>query len=90
MPATLEGLAGPTAAQGWPARAVTLTGAAAALRVMLGAPHAPIEREQIERWLGASRAALGDTEAVEAWTRGQAMTLEQAVAYALSEDTANE
>jgi hypothetical protein len=35
--------------------------------------------------LGDSRAALGEGECAAAWAEGQAMTLEEAVAYALTD-----
>jgi non-specific serine/threonine protein kinase len=86
MPAILEDLAGLAAAQGSPTGALTLASAALALRDTLGAPRSPAEREQIERWLGSVRTALGEEAAAAALASGQAMTLEQAVAYALSDD----
>jgi predicted ATPase/class 3 adenylate cyclase/Tfp pilus assembly protein PilF len=86
MPAAFEGLAGLVAAQEQYARALTLAGAAAAMRDALGAPPSPVEREQLEDWLGRARGAVGDQGAAEAWARGQAMTLEQALDYALSDN----
>jgi non-specific serine/threonine protein kinase len=44
------------------------------------------ERRAYEDGLTAARAALGEREFVAAWAEGQAMTLDQAVAYALSGD----
>jgi hypothetical protein len=39
----------------------------------------------VERALAQARTALGD-RAADAWCEGEAMTLEQAIAYALEED----
>lgn len=41
------------------------------------------ERDVLERAIEAARASLGEQVAAAAWVEGQAMTLEQAVAYAL-------
>jgi hypothetical protein len=40
-----------------------------------------------ERAVAAARRHLGEAAAAAAWAAGQAMTLEQAVTYALEEDT---
>jgi hypothetical protein len=37
--------------------------------------------------MSAARASLGDEAFATAWAEGQEMTLDQAVAYALEEDT---
>jgi hypothetical protein len=41
------------------------------------------DRRADEQALAAARAALGETEFAAAWAKGQVMTLEQAVVYAL-------
>jgi predicted ATPase/DNA-binding XRE family transcriptional regulator len=64
-------------------RAAQLFGAAAALRDAIGAPLPPSEQADYELNLAAARAGDADTFAV-AWSAGEAMTLEQAVEYALS------
>lgn len=79
----LEDLAGLAAAQEQHGRALTLAGAAAALRHALGAPQSPADQEQVERWVGPAREALGAV-ASTAWAAGQVMTLEQAIAYAMA------
>jgi hypothetical protein len=43
----------------------------------------PIWRAEHERSLAAVRAQLGEAEMARLWAEGEAMTLEQAVAYAL-------
>ena len=66
-------------------RAARLCGAAAALRVAIGAPLHPTERADYERTVAALRVALGDAAYEAAWAQGQALTLEQAIALALEE-----
>jgi hypothetical protein len=46
----------------------------------------PDERQANEQSLTAARAALGEAGFAQEWATGQAMTLEQAIAYALEED----
>jgi predicted ATPase len=68
-------------------RAVQLFGAAAALWDRLGLPLAPEYREEHERQVAAARAALGEAAFAAAWAAGQRLSLEQAVATALSADS---
>jgi tetratricopeptide (TPR) repeat protein len=64
-------------------RAARLLGAAEALREAIGAPmHLP-ERSDYEQIVTELRSALGDEAFAVAWEEGRAMTLEQAIAYAL-------
>ena len=49
----------------------------------LGAPLPPAERPDYERNLAAARAQLDEVTWQTAWAEGQAMTQEQAIAYAL-------
>jgi hypothetical protein len=84
---SLESLAGLAAVWGRGLeRAARLWGAAAALREAIGAPLPPSEREKYEREVGAARAALGEEAFASAWAEGEAMTLEQAIAYALEDE----
>jgi hypothetical protein len=46
----------------------------------------PDDRRAYEESLSAARASLGDDDFSAAWTEGKALTLEQAVAFALSEE----
>jgi non-specific serine/threonine protein kinase len=76
----LEGLAAVGAAQDDLMRAVQLAGAAETLRTATGVPPLPRERAAHARTLSILRARL-DTEAfARAWTEGQALSLEQALA----------
>ena len=70
-----------------PGRAAQLLGAASMLRKRLGAPLPPIEHAGIDSTVTAVRAQLGEAAFDAAWTEGQAMTLEQAVAEALAVGT---
>jgi predicted ATPase/DNA-binding SARP family transcriptional activator len=64
-------------------RSSRLFGAAEALRERMGATLAPAECAEYERNVAAARAALGDAAFGEAQAKGRAMTLEQAIKYAL-------
>jgi tetratricopeptide (TPR) repeat protein len=68
------------------ARAARLFGAATALRERRGvAQHAPVA-EQYARQVAAAREGLGPADFAAAWAEGEALTPEQAVAYALRRD----
>ena len=88
MAYSLEGLASvvataPGIAPDALARAVRHLGAAAALRTAIGTALEPYDRARYERTVTGIRANLGAAAFAVAWTEGQAMTTEQAVAYAL-------
>lgn len=72
------------AAEGQSPRALRLAGAAAALREKYGPPLAPSLQAKLERILAWVRSGCHGEEAAATWSAGQAMTLEQAMAYALS------
>ncbi len=79
MASGLEGLAGVVAAQGTPAWAVRLWGAADALREAMGTPIPPVYRADYERSVAAARAQLGEKAFAAAWAEGRMMTPEQAL-----------
>jgi non-specific serine/threonine protein kinase len=83
----LDGLGSLAAAQGNPARAFCLVGAVDAQRMNAGGGVAPVASARREPWLRLARQALGEEDVQDAWARGRAMTLEQAVAYALDDNT---
>jgi tetratricopeptide (TPR) repeat protein len=89
MPA-LEGLAGALGMQGRVEHAARLFGAAAALRESSGMPLPPVERAPYEHDVAAVRAQLDEATFAAAWTTGQAMSLEDAVAEALAETQSND
>lgn len=72
-------------AESQPERAARLWGAAEALRDAIGAPLPPDARQKYERNLAAVHEALGEEAFAAVWAVGRAMTLEQAVEYALGE-----
>jgi hypothetical protein len=66
-------------------RAVGLAGAAAALGKSMGTQVWPVILRERDDWLKPARDALGEDGFARAWAEGEAMTLEQAVDYALTE-----
>ena len=80
---SLEGLAAVAAAEQQPGRAGRLWGAAAAARQVLDDPLPPGDAAVYERWLAPARAHIGDGSWQAAVAEGWAMSLEQAIAYAL-------
>jgi tetratricopeptide (TPR) repeat protein len=84
-PEDLEGLACVAAARGEAERAARLFGASEALPEAMGAPLQPGERALQEPYLAAARSQLEEAAWQEAWAEGRAMTLEEAIAYALEE-----
>jgi predicted ATPase/class 3 adenylate cyclase len=83
----LAGLAGVAGAEKQPERAARLFGAAEALREGLGARVWPAEQADHERNLSNARAQLSIGAWEKAWQEGRAMSVEQAIAYALGETT---
>jgi non-specific serine/threonine protein kinase len=84
---TLEDLASIAGAVGDAKRAARLLGAATALRETIGAPQPVPERAATEQAVARARAALGEDAWAAAFTAGRALSLEQAIAYALGDDT---
>jgi predicted ATPase/transcriptional regulator with XRE-family HTH domain/Tfp pilus assembly protein PilF len=82
---SLEGLASLAASLGDAQRAARLYGAAASLRKAIGAPLAPRERPAREREVAALRKQLGTRRLNRAWSAGEALSLDQAVADARGE-----
>ncbi|HZS93951.1 MAG TPA: tetratricopeptide repeat protein, partial [Chloroflexota bacterium] len=81
----LAGLGGIAYDRGDFQRAIRLLAAAERVLETIGAPLAPADRVEYERDLAAARGALGESAWHEAWKQGQALTLEEAVAEALSD-----
>jgi non-specific serine/threonine protein kinase len=82
---SLEAFASLAARESRSERAAALLAGAEALREEIGVPIAPHEREQRDRDLSEARQALGEEAFTSAWERGRAMTMEQAIEYALQE-----
>jgi tetratricopeptide (TPR) repeat protein len=68
-------------------RAGRLFGAAEALRVPVNSVIDLVDQPEYERQLAIIRARLDEATLTAAWAEGQAMTLEQAIEYALGEIT---
>jgi predicted ATPase len=81
----LDGLAGVWAAQGDHTRAVRLLGAGSALRGVLGAAMPPAFQASYDGIVAAAHQGMEDEAFAAAWEEGKAMTLDQAIAYALGE-----
>jgi tetratricopeptide (TPR) repeat protein len=84
---TLEGLANLDMAQGKPERAACLWGTASKFREAITFPLSPNERLEHERNLASVRTELDEAAFNAVWTKGQAMSLEQAIDYALEQAT---
>jgi predicted ATPase/DNA-binding CsgD family transcriptional regulator len=84
-PYVLLGYARLAAAEGQAARALRLAGAVDVLRQTVGTSLGPAYQAYVRRDLEQAWRALGEEEGATAWEEGQAMTLEEAVAYALGE-----
>jgi hypothetical protein len=80
----LEYFSGLATVYGRPERALCLAGAAATLREAIGAPLPSADQVALERRLESARKALSDAEQAAAWGQGCAMTMEQAIDYALA------
>jgi tetratricopeptide (TPR) repeat protein len=82
---SLDLMAGVAAAEGYPERALRLASASATLRKAMGMTLTPQAQAKLRRQLDALRLVLAADACAQAWAAGQAMSLEQAVAYALEE-----
>jgi non-specific serine/threonine protein kinase len=82
-----EGLAEVAAEEGQPVLAARLFGAAHWLRETIGTPLAALRRPAQERAVANARTALGEDVFGAAWAEGQTMTLEEAIAYALQQQS---
>jgi len=72
--------------RGQPVRSARLWGAAEALREALGIVFSPVEQRLYGAYIATMRIQLDKTAREVAWAEGQAMTFEEAVEYALSEE----
>jgi hypothetical protein len=87
---SLAGLAGVAGGAWQPARAAQLLGAAESIRKSTGASLTPVDRTVFDRYAATIRAQLNEAHFSAAWAEGEAMTLEQAIAYALNESDESE
>ena len=84
MPLSLEGFASLAAATAQPDCALRLAGAAAAHRARHGNVLWLADQRKLDARLAPARAALSEEAQALAWSEGEAMTLEQAIADALA------
>jgi hypothetical protein len=80
-------LSGPIASRGNPERAAQLLGASYTFLKEMGLGLQPADQPEIDRFEAAVREQLGIGAFKSSWTKGQAMSLEQAIAFALEEGT---
>jgi hypothetical protein len=64
-------------------RAARLLGAAEVLRERINLPMMPIERPEYDREVSDLRANMDETAFAKAWAEGRALTMVQAIEYAL-------
>ena len=79
----LATLAGPVEMKGDPERAARLLGASAALFETLGAGLQPADQPEVDQYIAALRMQLDEARFRAAWAEGRAMSLDEAVSYAL-------
>jgi ATP/maltotriose-dependent transcriptional regulator MalT len=83
---SLDALAAVWGQQGYVGRAARLWGAAEVLREASDFSQPPDDKRVLEPFLKAARSRLDEAAFQAAWEEGRAMTEEQAVGYALSEE----
>jgi tetratricopeptide (TPR) repeat protein len=83
FPRLLESLAACFEATQAPEGALTLAGAAAAIRQRLVAPLTDSAKAKLDRMLANARGKLTSAEATASWMRGWTMEMEEAVRFAL-------
>ena len=81
----LAALAGVALSQGELRRSARLLAAANTILETVGAPLYAVDQVEYDRTLSAVRQQLRETEWDTAWAEGRAMTVEQAIIYALAE-----
>jgi hypothetical protein len=69
-------------------RAARLFGTAEALREAIGAPLQPSEQEPYRRQVSRVQDLIGEELLAAAWAEGRAMTLDEAIDYALEASSA--
>jgi hypothetical protein len=81
---TLEGLAGAACVRGDPALGVRIFAATEALRLAIDAPLAASYSEERDRFLAQARGSVGEAMFAQEWNRGGTLSLDQAVAEAMT------
>jgi tetratricopeptide (TPR) repeat protein len=85
MARVLEGYACLALAEEHAARALTLGAAAAQLRRLISAPLHQAEQDKFNRWLAPAWKSLNEPQGTNAWAKGAAMSLDEAMQYSLEE-----
>lgn len=67
-----------------PERAVTLLGAAGALRESIDSTMTPAERIEYDKVISTLRSQLGEDKFKQLWNAGRALSMDQAIEYALA------
>jgi len=83
----MEGLASLHVNQGQAKRAAQLFAWANAMRVKLGDPRPPVEQASVERDLAVIHSKVDESEFAKFSAEGRTMTVEQAIALVLEEDS---
>jgi predicted ATPase/DNA-binding CsgD family transcriptional regulator len=78
-------VAGAVGKMGGPEKAARILGASSTLLAETGVDYHPTDLPEIDKYTDAVKAQLDKVAYESAWSEGQAMTLEQAIAYALTE-----
>jgi predicted ATPase len=86
IPLYLAALAGPLASLGNPEKAAQLLGVSEVLQETLGVVVQAGDQFEVERYEAIVREQLGEAAFAAAWVQGRAMSLEEAVAYALGSE----
>jgi non-specific serine/threonine protein kinase len=86
----LAGLAGAAAETGQPERAARILAASAALLQTIGVPLAPVDQAALTRDMDTVRDRLGAVAWNAAWTAGSALSTDEAITLALTDDVAGE
>ncbi len=81
---SLEELAGVAGAQKQVERAARLWGAAATIRTSIDAPHEPFDLTPYREKVASTRTQADEASFAKYWAEGQAMSMEQAIAYVRS------
>src|SRR5579871_726903 len=83
---SLEAMATLAAEQGQVERAARLWAVADVLLDAIGALMPPKEKDEVDRKIAEIRTSLGEQAFSVAWQQGRAMTIEQAIEYALQDE----
>jgi len=83
---SLEGLGTLATVCGESTRAAILLGAATSLRTEIKAPTSPAKQQKLNTAISKTRSELGESVFSREWEKGRAMSLDQAIDYALNRD----